>query len=167
MLVRLTMLLTALLFVVTSVQAGEMLRLQELVNRSDAVAEVTVELSTSRTPDKITRVKWLTAEPRENFSSQEWITGQCLPTREIITDNWLARLPHFSSASLWRAALDKGRYSAVIFLKKDKEQLRPTCEAEALLVENWESHPDHARWFSKLCALIGRSEHLQPGAQCH
>ena len=159
-----TILIAAMMIIPSSALAGERLQLDELVARSDAIAEVTVELATGESQDRIADIKMLTIWPwpDEIQASPEWIGRTCLPSRKLIADRWLVSFLHFPSVPLWRAALKEGRYHAVIFLsKKKKEQLRPVCEIEAMLAENWLSHPEHAAWRTRLFDLIDHAKHLQ------
>ena len=161
MLSRRTLILATLLLTASPSLAGERLKLKELVARCDAVVEVSVVLATSKTQDKITEISWLTTKPEDAHPLPEWIGGWCLPSRKTLTERWLARLSHISSMPLWRAALDKGGYCAVIFLKKENGELRPTCETESILVENWVTHPNHAAWRARLMELIAQADHLK------
>lgn len=161
MLSKRTLFPALLLLISSSVLAGERLTLEELVARCDAVAEVSVALATSENRDRITAICWLTAQPEDIQPAQEWIHGQCLPSRKILTERWITGLFNIPSLPLWRAALEKGEYRAVVFLKKENGKFRPTCEAESILVENWASHPNHAKWRARLLDLIERAGHLK------
>jgi hypothetical protein len=150
-----------LFFGLSTLFAGERLPLETLVVRSDVIVEVTVRLATGDAADRITEINPLTQWPQSIAPSADWF-GACLPSKELIETRLIPRHPQFPSVSLWRKAIDDGGYQAVIFLRKKDGRLSPTCDAEAMLAENWSSHSEHHLWRKRLFHFIEQSDHLKP-----
>lgn len=132
-------------------QGGAQLTVQQLVERSDAVVIVRVGLGRTTT---VTLREVIRGDIAPGLPSAGRLTGACLPDRRLL-DDWIRRPSYFErSVPLWRAALKRGSYEAVVFLKRDPDGLRPTCETETLLAEHWTTHPAHRVWRERLDAAL-------------
>ena len=128
-------------------QGGAQLSVEQLVARSDAVVIVRVGLGRTTT---VTLREVIHGDIAPGLPSAGRLTGVCLPDRRLLGD-WIRRPSYFEkSEPLWRAALKRGGYEAVVFLKRDPDGLRPTCETETLLAEHWTTHPSYRAWRGRL-----------------
>ena len=132
--------------------AGEQLTAIELTQRASAIAEISVKWTENddATPE-LTIDKWYKKPDDKTLNNiqgkteltQKWV-GLCLPDASLLK-HWVKSYPHFEkeNVEIWKTALTQRQYSSIVFLKPHPStgQLRPTCEAEALLVQGWKSHP--------------------------
>lgn len=134
-----------------AVQAGERLSVRQLVERADAIVKVRVGIG--RAP-AVRVLEVVRGDPAALPPSVSALTGVCVPDRRLL-DEWIRRPDYYEgSAPLWRAALKRGRYDAVIFLRRGADGLRAVCETETLLAEHWTTHPRHRAWRSTLDAAL-------------
>lgn len=123
--------------------AGEHLTPAMLAREADAVARVSVRFR----PQRVVVEEWL--KPADAVADVSWL-GLCLPGRKLLGD-WRTRYRGFrQSQPVWRAALARGGYEAVVVLRRRDGVLRPYCEAESLLAEHWLGHPGHVAWRAAL-----------------
>jgi hypothetical protein len=137
----------ALLMLVPLAQGGAQLTVEQLVERSDAVVLVRVGLGRTTT---VALREVIRGDIAPGLPSPDRLTGVCLPDRRLL-DDWIRR-PSYreKSAPVWRAALKRGSYEAVVFLKRSPEGLRPICETETMLAEHWTTHPSYRAWRIRL-----------------
>ncbi len=137
----------ALLMLGPVAQGGDQLTVEQLVERSDAVVLVRVGLGRTTT---VTLREVVRGDIAPGLPSAGRLTGVCLPDRRLL-DDWIRRPSYFEkSEPLWRAALKRGSYEAVVFLKRDPDGLRPICETETMLAEHWTTHPSYRAWRGRL-----------------
>ena len=137
----------ALLMLVPLAQGGAQLTVEQLVERSDAVVLVRVGLGRTTT---VALREVVRGDIAPGLPSPDRLTGVCLPDRRLL-DDWIRRPSYLEkSVPVWRAALKRGSYEAVVFLKRSPEGLRPICETETMLAEHWTTHPSYRAWRIRL-----------------
>lgn len=148
----------------SSLWAGEQLSSAELVKRSVAIADVTVQWDTTHAQPKITLEAWLKAPEAKNLDAlqaqpdqlQKWI-GLCLPDQNLLA-HWLKTYPHFkkNNRAQWQNALTQRSYRSLVFIGNNPATgaLEPTCETEALLTRGWQSHEESAAYRNQIKAEI-------------
>jgi hypothetical protein len=143
----------ALLTLGPAAHGGTQLTVERLVARSDAVVLVRVGLGRTTT---VTLREVIRSDIAPGLPSAGRLTGVCLPDRRLL-DDWIVRPSVFEkSVPLWRAVLKRGGYEAVVFLRRDPDVLRPTCETETMLAEHWTTHPSYRAWRSGLTDALAK-----------
>lgn len=136
---------------------GERLSIAQLVERSDAAVLVRVTLARSTVRVTLREVVWGRLPSNVSLAG---LRPPCVPDRATLRD-WIDRPAYFeASVPSWRAALARGRYDAVIFVRADSDAASAICETETLLAEHWTSHPRHAAWRAELASATAN----RPGA---
>ena len=156
-----SIMLVLLMFNLSQVaHAGPWLSQEELVRDADVVLQVTVDLEKT----SVEIEQWLKGvsgpEQGESNLRESWI-GECLPDADHLR-RWITQNPDWEQRPLWREALELGKYSSVIFLKRSKEVgkqnsravLVPHCQVEARGVESWTTHSSYAEWMMRLRKLL-------------
>ena len=145
--------LLTLSFLTRIAYAGEQLTPKELVQRSEAIALVKVDLNTR----EVKILRWLMnrtdiALEKVNPTQLKWLSrSHCLPDR-IGLKRWghqFARsVGRVTEKKLWRAALEKGHYESLVFLRwsPSKNSFIAICETEVIQVNQWRSHPHFTRF---------------------
>jgi hypothetical protein len=143
----------ALLTLGPAAQGGAQLTVEQLVERSDAIVLVRVGLGRTTT---VALREFIRGDIAPGLPSADRLTGVCLPDRRLL-DDWIRRPSYFEkSVPLWRAALKRGSYDAVVFLRRGPDGPKLTCETETLLAEHWTTHPAHRAWRGRLNAAIAK-----------
>ena len=147
------------------VWAGLQLSPTELVKRSSAIAEISVQWDTKKnnTPT-ITIQNWvkkpnstiLQSLQQQPEQIQKWL-GLCLPDASLLK-HWVKTYPHFEkdNINLWKRALSQGQYKNLLFFRPHPatQTLSPTCETESLLVQNWKMHPQFTQYLKTVTDLV-------------
>ncbi|MCZ8132666.1 MAG: hypothetical protein O9284_15385 [Steroidobacteraceae bacterium] len=137
-------------------RSGERLTVEQLVERADAVLRVRVELGASSTSVRVQEV--VGGDPGSATPATDRLAGICLPGRGLLRD-WIRRPAYFEdSVPLWRAALRRGHYEAVVFVRVGHDGLLPVCETETLLAEHWTTHRDYIAWRARLASALSEGE---------
>jgi hypothetical protein len=137
----------ALLLVSASAGAGERLSVERLLELSDATVTVRVDLGSTGTRVVVGEVIRGSLPPDASLAG---LATPCVPDRATLR-RWIGMPNYFEeSVPLWRAALQRGHYEAVIFVRTEAGSVRAVCETETLLAEHWVTHPDHAGWLVRL-----------------
>ncbi len=123
-------------------QAGENLSLEELAGRTVGTAVVHVDLQGEGTLKLIEILRG--ALPADFEASPSW-TNLCLPRRRILR-RWQTEHAKWAAKTLWRRALARGQYEAVVFIKKYDDGFRPHCGVEAMQMLHTDLHPDYAAY---------------------
>ena len=137
-----------------SARAGDRLSPQQLVDASDAVVLVQVGFGKGKAADKIDVVEVFEAPPGEVVPSPTW-AGVCLPNAKQLKA-WQKSNPTFSAKGTWKKALKAKGYRAVIFLATRDGALKPTCETEAMLMENTSLGGRYAAFQDDVTAAIAK-----------
>jgi len=140
-------------------RAGELLEPHDWVARAEGVARVEVDLKGGAALRG-----WLGEAPDSAhltpLAPLERLRGPCAPDAALLKD-WLARYPkRAEEGRAWRAALTRGRYTALLALRRVEGEWRATCEVEALASLHWVEHPLHALWEAGLVAALDAREAL-------
>ena len=142
--------------------AGEQLTVQELINKSEAIALVKVDFRTK----KVELIQWLKKESqedsKENLKFLDLKPSICLPNQTEL-QRWVLRYgkqrDRKQALDLWQQAIKSQQYQSLIFLKwlPDQNIYKPVCETEVLLVKQWQAHPEFKTYLSRVNQLIAKT----------
>jgi hypothetical protein len=144
----------ALFIASSAVWAGERLTAKQLVDKSDAIALVTVKLTPDSDAISLQSTDWLIGQfSGETLSKMDTSSG-CLPgTRQL--QKWQKQHPKWSQAEQWKEALSRGEYRTIAFFKRaEGGGWAPFCDAESMLVEGWVTHPKHSAYRKQVNAAL-------------
>ncbi len=129
---------------------GERLSLEELAQRTDGAAVVRVDLGGSGTAKVLKILRG--PLPPDLGASPSWLS-LCLPRRDDLK-KWQIQHSHWKAKSLWRLALRRGHYDAVVFVKKyPTVGWEPHCGLEAMEMAHTDLHPNYAGYAAAVAAV--------------
>ena len=138
--------------------AGEYLKPAELAAKATAIAVVDVKLTRANRPPSITLVRTLRSPPSPGAINPDPVTwlSQCLADRKDLK-HWLHRYPKWPARKLWKTALARTSYQAVVFLAAPHHTpsapLAPTCGIEAMDLLHTNLHPNYAAYLKQAESL--------------
>ena len=137
--------------------AGEMLKPKELVDRSDAVVMIKVDLKSGN----IKVLEWLSlsdqlgdlAQHQHLFeASKSSLSARCVPRKRELS-HWIKRFSKRKLAiKVWRSSLKLGQYESILHLRlsnKDK-RIIAFCGVESLNATHWRGHPQFDKWLAEV-----------------
>ena len=150
-----------------SSHAGEMLSPKELVERSDAIAVIYVDLKKG----EIKTLEWLLISDHVGSrvehdlrfkSSSDSLSTLCVPRSEQLK-LWIKRYQRWESVKHWRTALKRGRYQSLIYLKylPQENRFSAICEIETLNAVHWYEHPSFPKWHTEIKKWIKERDSAQ------
>ena len=150
--------------------AGEMLKPKELVNRSDVIVRIKVDLKSGN----IQVIEWLflsdqvgdLAQHQHLFeAAKSSLSVRCVPRKSELS-HWIKRYAKRELATkVWRSSLKLKQYESILHLKlltKDK-RFRAFCGIESLNATHWRGHPQFDEWLAEVKAGIRLKEASQNG----
>ncbi len=78
--------------------------------------------------------------------------GVCLPRKAGVRQ--LAEQSQGPAVQIYREAIERATYTAVLFLKREAGSLNPLCNESASIPEHSENHPNHAAWRAKVVTSL-------------
>jgi hypothetical protein len=148
-------LLGALLSGATPALAGEKLTLEEIASRAQGAAVVKVTLGRGKAPGTVQVVRILRGLPADLQATTDWLS-LCLPDRTVLR-RWTIEQAKWPARPLWRRALARGHYQAVVLVGKDHGgALSPQCGVEAMQMQHTDLAPGYARYLESVEAVLQR-----------
>jgi hypothetical protein len=150
--------------------AGAQLSINDLVERSTAVAKVTVQWDSKKPnqPGQVTVDNWLQKPSAQALAKlqkdpalhQKWL-GLCLPDGHML-NRWITQYSHFDKDNIqvWQNALKTGSVTQIVFFRPSPVDgaFKPTCETESLLARHWSTHPGFAEYEKAVVAALPKPQ---------
>ena len=131
--------------------------LKELVNKSDAIAIIKVDLKSG----DLQVLEWLSLSDQVGDlvqhqhlfeASKSSLSARCVPRKRELS-YWINRYSKRKLATkVWRSSLKLGQYESILHLRlstKDK-RLRAFCGVESLNATHWRGHPQFDKWLAEV-----------------
>jgi hypothetical protein len=141
----------AALFIVlgtTTARAGEELTIDEIAAQTEGAAIVTVSVGRSKVPESIELVKVLKSLPADLAPSLSW-SNLCVP-RAPVLKKWIIQYAKWPARALWRRALARGSYQAVVMVQKRDDGYQPFCGVEAMQMRHTSLHQGFAKYLQEV-----------------
>jgi hypothetical protein len=138
-------------------RSGERLTVEEIAQRAHGAAVVRVALK----PSAVHVVRVIGGLPADTQATTTWL-GLCLPSQKSLR-RWTIEHAKWPARELWRRALSRGEYQAIVMVEKYEGGYRPRCGVEAMEMEHTDISKGYTEYVRKVeDALGGRASGPRP-----